>query len=99
MKIRKPKRVPVFAIIALPVIALLGIRFPAEYTELRDKQHKIRELQDENAELEKRLRHREERLMKLQQDQTLLELEIRRKLNLHRQDETVVVLPPEEDTP
>jgi cell division protein FtsB len=82
--------------LAILVCAALffAFRVPQELSALRVKHERIRQLQQENADLAKENAAKRERIRKLRDSRTEQELEIRRRLKLQRPGETSVILEP-----
>src|SRR6202163_4372485 len=88
-------------VLILIVFALVGgygyarLRGPQGLPALREKWDEIRQLEEENANLQRENDYRRDRIKKLESSPSEQELEIRRKLKLLRPGETSFILPPE----
>jgi cell division protein FtsB len=71
---------------------LLFTRAPHGIATLRQRHEQIRELQRENAELQKEIAEKRERIRKLSASPSEQELEIRKRLKLQRPGETAIIL-------
>lgn len=80
--------------LAMGVLVALSIRFPEETSRWKATQDEIRKLQEENADLRKLRDEKEERLKTFNEDHEELELEIRRQYHLHKEGDTIYMLPP-----
>jgi len=83
-------RVALVGILSLGRDAVVG---PSSYASLLQKHEQIRELERRNKQLARENREKEDSLRKLSENQEQLELEIRKRLELLRQGETVVLTP------
>ncbi len=72
----------------------LAMHLPQELVALAKNRDRIRELQEENNDLSKRLIERRERLKNLKENFDEQELEIRRNLHLYKPGDTVFIIPP-----
>jgi cell division protein FtsB len=83
------------ALLFLAVIVFLffGLHVPRGIADLRAKHETIRRLQKENADLERELEEKRERVRKLRDSRSEQELEIRRQLRYQREGETSIILP------
>ncbi len=96
---RWSRKFTVLAAIALAAVALaLLMHLPQELVALAQNRDRVRELQEENNDLSKRLNERRERLKNLKENFNEQELEIRRNLHLYKPGDTVFFLPPKADT-
>lgn len=87
---------PVLLLIAFALIAAFGyIAFegPQGISALEDKRGEIRKLEEENANLQREVQYRRERIKKLQESPSEQELEVRKNLKLLRPGETSFILP------
>ena len=69
---------------------------------LREKEQRIRELQEQNANLAKENQLKRDRIRKLRENQSEQELEIRRRLKLLKEKETTFIIqdqPPKKPSP
>jgi cell division protein FtsB len=81
------------ALLALVAFVFFGLRVPQAVGDLRTRHEAIRRLQKENADLEKDLAEKRERVRKLRDSRSEQELEIRRQLRYQRPGETSIILP------
>jgi cell division protein FtsB len=81
------------AFFATAVLLFFGLRVPQTIATWEAKQQKIRQVQRENADLEKDLAQKRERVRKLRDDRAEQELEIRRMLRYQREGETSIYIP------
>lgn len=77
----------------LGAFALRQLRGPAGLPSVRDKWDQIRELEEQNANLQRENDYRRVRIQKLESSPSEQELEIRKKLKLLRPGETSFILP------
>lgn len=68
------------------------LRGPQGIPAVLDKRRQIRDLQEQNARLEKENREKRERIRKLREDRSELELEIRKRHKLLKENETTFIL-------
>jgi cell division protein FtsB len=82
-------------VVFLCTAALLffGLRVPQGIGVLKEKHEAIRQLQKQNADLEKDLAGRREHIRKLRESRTEQEMEIRRQLRYQREGETSIYVP------
>jgi len=86
-------------VLILIAFALLGayglsqLRGPQGLPALRQKWDEIRQLEEENANLQRENDYRRDRIKKLESSPSEQELEIRKKLKLLRRGETSFILP------
>jgi septal ring factor EnvC (AmiA/AmiB activator) len=78
---------------ALAAALFAGLRVPQSIHALREKNHRIRQLQIENADLNKELETRRQRIRELKENRTRQELEMRQHRKMLREDEKQVVTP------
>lgn len=86
----------VFFVMALLTAGALGYRTltsPQGIPALREKWNQIREMEEQNATLQRENDYRRDRIKKLQSNAAEQELEIRKKLKLLRPGETSFILP------
>jgi Sec-independent protein translocase protein TatA len=81
------------ALLAIVAFVFFGLRVPRAIGDLRTKHEAIRRLQKENADLEKELKEKQDRVHKLRESRSEQELEIRRQLRYQREGETSIILP------
>ena len=83
----------------LTVFALAGacayvvLRGPQGIPALRETWNQIRKQEEENANLQREIKYREDRIKKLQESPSEQELEVRKNLKLLRPGETSFILP------
>jgi cell division protein FtsB len=80
-------------LLAAVAFVFFGLRVPQAVADLRAKHETIRRLQKENADLEKELAEKRDRVRKLRDSPSEQELEIRRQLRYQREGETQIILP------
>jgi cell division protein FtsB len=80
--------------IAAAVLAglVLFTRAPQGIASLRQRHQQIRELQRENAELQKEIADKRDRIRRLSSSASEQEMEIRKRLKLQRPGETAIIL-------
>jgi cell division protein FtsB len=86
----------VLIVVAFAVIGAYGLaklRGPQGLPALREKWDEIRQLEEENANLQRENDYRRDRIKKLESSPSEQELEIRKKLKLLRPGETSFILP------
>ncbi|HEX8985821.1 MAG TPA: septum formation initiator family protein [Bryobacteraceae bacterium] len=83
----------VAGLLALAVLLFFGLRVPQSIASLKEKHQSIREMQKQNADLEKELADKRERVRKLRDSRTEQEMEIRRQLRYQREGETSIYVP------
>jgi cell division protein FtsB len=86
----------VFIVVAFAVVGAYGLvklRGPEGLPALRAKWDEIRQLEEENANLQRENDYRRDRIKKLETSKSEQELEIRKKLKLLRPGETSFILP------
>jgi cell division protein FtsB len=93
ISVRRALIVIAFALIG--VYGLVALRGPDGFPALREKWHEIRQLEEDNASLQRENDYRRDRIKKLESSPSEQELEIRKKLKLLRPGETSFILPPE----
>jgi cell division protein FtsB len=72
---------------------LAELRSPQGLPALKEKWNQIRQLEEENANLQRENEYRRERIKKLESSPSAQELEIRKNLKLLRPGETSFILP------
>ncbi|MCC6265749.1 MAG: septum formation initiator family protein [Bryobacterales bacterium] len=87
------------AVLAIASAFALAMHLPQELVALAQNRDRIRELQEENNDLNKRLIERRERLKNLKENFNEQELEIRRSLHLYKPGDTVFIIPPKNGEP
>ena len=95
MRIKNSVRRVVFLIVFVLVGAFgyVTLRSPQGIPALRQKWGEIRQLEEQNAAIQRENEYRAARIKKLQQNASEQELEIRKKLKLLRPGETSFILP------
>jgi cell division protein FtsB len=86
----------ILLVVAFGLIGAYGVvalRGPQGIPALREKWDEIRQLEEENANLQRQNDYRRERIQKLEASPSEQELEIRKKLKLLRPGETTFILP------
>lgn len=86
----------VLFLVAVGVLAAYGyfvLRGPQGLPALQEKRREIRQLEEDNANLQRENQYRRERIKKLEENPSTQELEIRKKLKLIRPGETSFILP------
>lgn len=78
--------------------AVFALRGPQGIPALIDKWNEVRVLEQENAELQQKIREKRDRLKRLSERQDELELEMRKELNQVKQGEKTLILPETPDT-
>lgn len=90
------RRVGLTALLALAgLYAFMSLRGPYGLAALRGKQHEMRSLQEQNADLARQLQEKKDRIHRLKESQAEQELEIRKRLKLVRPGETEFIIPGE----
>ena len=92
ISVRRAVILVVFALIG--AYGLAALRGPQGLPALREKWNEIRQLEEENANLQRENDYRRDRIKRLETNPSEQELEIRRKLKLLRPGETSFILPP-----
>ncbi len=86
--------IAVIAVLAgLAAYATIMLRGPQGLSALSEKHREIRQLQEQNANLERDIQAKRERIEHLKRDPNTQELEIRKRLKMQRKGETQFVLP------
>jgi cell division protein FtsB len=83
----------IVAFLAGAVLLFFGLHVPQGLSALKEKHESIRQLQKQNADLEKELAGKRERVRKLRDSRTEQEMEIRRQLRYQREGETSIYVP------
>jgi len=81
------------AFFATAVLLFFGLRVPQAIATLKEKHQTIRQVQKENADLEKELAGKREQVRKLRDSRAAQEFEIRRRLGYQREGETSIYVP------
>jgi cell division protein FtsB len=82
-----------FAFFAIAIFLFFGLRVPQGIATLREKHQAIRQLQKQNADLEKELAEKRDHVRKLRESSSEQEMEIRRRLQYQREGETSIYVP------
>jgi len=95
LQIPNPVRRVVFwsVLVLAGVVGYRTLRSPDGLPALREKWNQIREMEEQNAAIQRENDYRRDRIKKLESDTTEQELEIRKKLKLLRPGETSFILP------
>jgi cell division protein FtsB len=83
----------VAALTALAAYATIMLRGPQGLSALEEKRQEIRTLEEQNADLERDIEAKRQRIELLKNDPHTQELEIRKRLHKQRPDETEFILP------
>ena len=83
----------VIAFVLIGVYGLATLRGPQGLPALREQWNQIRQLEEENANLQRENEYRRDRIKKLESNPSAQELEIRKQLKLLRPGETSFILP------
>ncbi|MDQ2946942.1 MAG: septum formation initiator family protein [Acidobacteriota bacterium] len=75
------------------------LRGPQGLNALTEKHHEIRSLEEQNADLQRDIDAKRERIEKLKHDASTQELEVRKRLKMQREGETQFALPDQPSTP
>jgi cell division protein FtsB len=89
----------VAALAGLGAYATIMLRGPQGLNALTEKHHEIRSLEEQNADLQRDIDSKRERINKLKHDASTQELEIRKRLKMQREGETQFVLPDQPSHP
>ena len=81
------------ALVVMAIYGYVALRGPQGIPALRQKWTEIRQLEEENANLQRDNQYKKERIERLKNDPSEQELEIRRRLKLLRPGETSFILP------
>jgi len=81
------------ALAGLGAYATIMLRGPQGLNALTEKHHEIRSLEEQNANLQRDIDSKRQRIEKLKHDASAQELEIRKRLKMQREGETQFVLP------
>jgi cell division protein FtsB len=81
------------ALVVMAIYGYVALRGPQGIPALRQKWTEIRQLEEENANLQRDNQYKKERIERLKNDPAEQELEIRRRLKLLRPGETSFILP------
>lgn len=79
--------------VAIAAFLFFGLHVPQGIADLEAKHQTIRRLQKENADLNKELEEKRERVRKLRDSRSEQELEIRKQLRYQREGETSIIVP------
>ncbi len=86
-------------LLAVAAFLFFGLRVPQAVADLRARHETIRRLQKENADLEKDLAEKRDRVRRLRDSRSEQELEIRKQLKYQREGETSIILPEQKPNP
>ena len=81
------------AFLLIGVYGYIALRGPQGIPALLEKRRQIRELEEQNAAMQRENTYRRERIRKLAESPSEQEIEIRKKLHMLRQGETSFILP------
>lgn len=81
------------ALVVMAIYGYVALRGPQGIPALRQKWTEIRQLEEENANLQRDNQYKKERIERLKNDPAEQELEIRKRLKLLRPGETSFILP------
>ena len=81
------------AFVLIASYAYVALRGPQGLPALEQKQSEIRRLEEENANLQREIQYRRDRIKKLKDSPSEQELEVRKNLKLLRPGETSFILP------
>lgn len=81
------------ALVVMAIYGYVALRGPQGIPALRQKWTEIRQLEEENANLQRDNQYKKERIERLKNDPNEQELEIRKRLKLLRPGETTFILP------
>ena len=84
------------ALVLLAIViayAWIAVSGPQGLQALLEKRREIRQLQEQNAALNREIEHRRDRIRRLEESRSEQEMEIRKKLKLLRPGETTFILP------
>ncbi len=90
-----------FLTLIIGAYAVFALRGPQGIPALIEKWDEVRRLEQDNAELQQKIREKRDRLKRLSERQDELELEMRKELNRVKEGEKTLILPegPEATTP
>lgn len=88
------------ALVVVCTYGIVALRGPQGMSALVEKRHEIQALQEQNANLQREIQMKRERIERLRSNTSEQELEIRRQLKLLRPGETSFILPesPKQDS-
>lgn len=75
------------------VYVYVALRGPQGISALEERWHEIRDLQEQNAELQRDVDRRADRISRLSKSPAEQELEIRKRLKLAKPGETIFIIP------
>jgi cell division protein FtsB len=88
------RRIGILAALAIVgAYAFVALRGPRGMPALMEKRREIRELEEQNANLEREIQRKRERIERLKNSPSEQEMEIRKQLKLLRPGETSFILP------
>ena len=85
----------VAALATVGAYAFIALRGPQGMPALMEKRRHIQELEEQNANLEREIQRKRERIERLKNSPSEQEMEIRKQLKLLRPGETSFILPPD----
>lgn len=83
---------PLAALLGVGVYLYVTLRSPQGISAVVEKQREIRGLQQQNADLEREIQQKRERIRRLKEDRNEQEMEIRRRYHLLKEGETSFIL-------
>lgn len=84
----------VAALTGLSAYATIMLRGPQGLAALQEKRHEVRMLEEQNADLQRDIDAKKLRIERLKHDKDTQELEVRKRLKMDHEGDTVFVLPP-----
>lgn len=88
------RRIVLFVVLAAGgVYAYYALAGPQGISALQEKRREIRKLEEENANLQREIQYRKDRIKSLESSPSQQELEVRKNLKLLRPGETSFILP------
>jgi cell division protein FtsB len=81
------------AFVAAGAYGAIMLRGPQGLNALREKHQQIRTLEEENADLQREIAAKRDRINRLKSDASTQELEIRKRMKMQREGDTQFVLP------
>jgi len=83
----------VAALAGLSAYATIMLKGPQGIAALQEKRHEVRMLEEQNADLQRDIDAKKLRIERLKHDKDTQELEVRKRLKMDHQGDTVFVLP------
>jgi len=93
MKVTIGSAAGVILLIVVGFYAVTALSGPNGLPAVREKQRQIQQLREQNANLEREIQIKRQRIEKLRESPSAQELEIRRRLKLLKQKETMFIIP------